>query len=83
MHPYALDLLKNLNYGTDWVRSKSRDEFADADAAHPDFAFTVCDNAAGVFFPAWPGQPRESRTPVIVQRFASREPSRFRAAGRK
>ena len=57
VHPFALDLLKNLNYGTDWARSKSWDEFAGADAAHLDFVFTVCDNAAAEVCPAWPGQP--------------------------
>ena len=57
VHPFALDLLKNLNYGTDWARSKSWDEFAGPDVDHLDFVFTVCDNAAAEVCPAWPGQP--------------------------
>ena len=31
VHPCALDLLGNLNYGTGWARSKSWDEFAGPD----------------------------------------------------
>ena len=57
VHPYTLDLLATLNYGSGWARSKSWDEFAGPDAAHLDFVFTVCDSAAAEVCPAWPGQP--------------------------
>ena len=57
VHPFALDLLTTLNYGTGWARSKSWDEFAGEGAPHMDFVFTVCDNAAAELCPAWPGQP--------------------------
>ena len=57
VHPYTLDLLETLNYGSGWARSKSWDEFAGPDAAHLDFVFTVCDSAAAEVCPAWPGQP--------------------------
>ena len=57
VHPYTLDLLKTLNSGSGWARSKSWDEFAGPDAAHLDFVFTVCDSAAAEVCPAWPGQP--------------------------
>ncbi len=57
VHPLAVDLLKTLNYPTDHLRSKSWSEFADPDAPPLDFAFTVCDNAAGEVCPVWPGQP--------------------------
>jgi arsenate reductase len=57
VHPYALDLLKRANHPIDGLRSKSWDEFAKPGAPPLDFAFTVCDNAAGEVCPIWPGQP--------------------------
>jgi arsenate reductase len=57
VHPYALDLLRRMNHPTDTLRSKSWDEFARAGGPQLDFAFTVCDNAAGEVCPIWPGQP--------------------------
>ena len=55
--PYVIDLLKNQNYSTDGLNSKDWSEFAKPDAPDLDFAFTVCDNAAGEVCPVWPGQP--------------------------
>jgi protein-tyrosine-phosphatase len=57
IHPYALDLLKRLNYGTSGLRSKSWEEFTRPDAQKLDFVFTVCDDAANEVCPVWPGQP--------------------------
>jgi arsenate reductase len=57
VHPYALDLLRQLNHPVDDLRSKSWDEFAQAGAPALDFVFTVCDDAAKEACPAWPGQP--------------------------
>jgi len=57
VHPYALDLLRRTNHPTAEMRSKSWDEFAAPGAPKLDFAFTVCDNAAGEVCPVWPGQP--------------------------
>jgi protein-tyrosine-phosphatase len=57
VHPFAIDLLKNLNYRTEDLRSKSWDEFAAPGAPRMDFVFTVCDDAANETCPIWPGQP--------------------------
>ncbi len=56
-HPYTLDLLRNQNFPTDGIRSKSWDEFAAAGAPEMHFVFTVCDDAASEVCPVWPGQP--------------------------
>jgi protein-tyrosine-phosphatase len=57
VHPYALDLLRQLNYDTASLRSKPWEEFAAPGAPPLDFVFTVCDNAANEVCPVWPGQP--------------------------
>lgn len=57
VHPFALDLLRNLGHPVDGLRSKSWAEFAATDAPQLDFVFTVCDDAAKETCPAWPGQP--------------------------
>jgi arsenate reductase (thioredoxin) len=57
VHPFALDLLRKLNFATDVLRSKSWTEFSDPAGTPLDFVFTVCDNAAGETCPFWPGQP--------------------------
>jgi protein-tyrosine-phosphatase len=57
VHPYALDLLRQLNYDVSGARSKSWAEFEAADALRLDFLFTVCDDAAAETCPVWPGQP--------------------------
>jgi arsenate reductase len=57
VHPYALDLLGQLNYDLSGLRSKSWEEFTAPEAPQLDFVFTVCDNAANEVCPVWPGQP--------------------------
>ncbi|HHZ07273.1 MAG TPA: arsenate reductase ArsC [Rhizobiales bacterium] len=57
VHPFALQLLKQLNHDTSFARSKSWDEFAAPGAPEMNFVFTVCDNAAAEACPVWPGQP--------------------------
>ena len=57
VHPYTVELLKQLKLPTDGLRSKSWDEFAQPGAPVMDFVFTVCDQAAGEVCPVWPGQP--------------------------
>jgi arsenate reductase len=57
VNPFALKVLKSLNYPVDGMRSKSWQEFAAPDAPVMDFVFTVCDNAANETCPVWPGHP--------------------------
>jgi protein-tyrosine-phosphatase len=57
VHPYAMQLMNQLNYDTRDLRSKSWEEFAVAGAPQLDFVFTVCDDAANETCPVWPGQP--------------------------
>lgn len=57
VHPMALELLKELGFPTQGLRSKSWDEFDAPGAPHMDFVITVCDNAAGEVCPVWPGRP--------------------------
>lgn len=56
-NPHAMALLRQLNYDTSRLRSKSIDEFRGPDAPRMDFVFTVCDRAANEDCPPWPGQP--------------------------
>lgn len=63
VNPFALDLLRTLDYPTDGLRSKSWDEFAADGAPVMDFIFTVCDQAAGEKCPVWPGRPISSHWP--------------------
>ena len=57
VNPYTMQLLQSLGYDTSGFRSKSWNEFAKPGVPPLDFAFTVCDNAAGEVCPVWPGQP--------------------------
>lgn len=57
VHPYALQLLKSLNYDTSSFRSKDWIEFAAPGAPEMNFVFTLCDDAANEACPVWPGQP--------------------------
>jgi len=57
VNPFAIKVLKSLDFPIDDLRSKSWEEFASPDAPAMDFVFTVCDNAPGESCPVWPGQP--------------------------
>jgi arsenate reductase len=57
VNPVALEILERAGLPTRSLRSKPWDEFAVPGAPALDFAFTVCDNAAGEVCPVWPGQP--------------------------
>ena len=53
----ALEQVQRAGLSTEGLRSKSWDEFAQPNAPHLDFVFTVCDAAAKEPCPFWPGQP--------------------------
>jgi arsenate reductase (thioredoxin) len=57
VHPYTLEMLRQLGLPVEGLRSKSWDEFAAPGAPEMDFIFTVCDEAEGEVCPVWPGQP--------------------------
>lgn len=57
VHPFALDLLREMNHDVSELRSKSWDEFSEPGAPELNFVFTVCDQAAQEICPVWPGQP--------------------------
>lgn len=57
VNPFAIEKLKQANYSTDQLHSKSWDQFAKPDAPKMDFVITLCDKAAGEVCPVWPGQP--------------------------
>ena len=57
VNPFAIKVLKSLDFPIDDLRSKSWEEFARPEAPVMDFVFTVCDSAAGESCPVWPGQP--------------------------
>ena len=57
VHPMAIDTLRRNGIPAEQLRSKSWNEFADANEPAIDFVFTVCDNAAREVCPIWPGQP--------------------------
>lgn len=57
IHPETLHIVNAIAYPTASLRSKSWDEFASPTAPHMDFIFTVCDEAADLTCPIWPGHP--------------------------
>ncbi|MDQ6432698.1 arsenate reductase ArsC [Mesorhizobium sp. LHD-90] len=57
VNPFALKVLKAMDYPAEGFRSKPWDEFAVPGAPVMDFIFTVCDDAAGEACPIWPGHP--------------------------
>ena len=66
------------------MRSKSWNEFANADAPKLDFVFTVCDNAANEVCPVWPGRPTTAHwgvpDPAAVQGSSEHIERAFREA---
>jgi arsenate reductase (thioredoxin) len=71
VNPFALQTLARWHIPTDGFRSKPWDAIAQAGAPTLDFAFTVCDNAAGEVCPVWSGQPMTAHwgvpDPAVVE----------------
>ena len=76
VHPMALELLGDLGFPTEGLRSKSWDEFAAPGAPQLDFIFTVCDDAAGEVCPIWPGHP-------MTAHWGIEDPARVEGAGQR
>ena len=57
IYPIVLQMVKEMGYPLEQLRSKSWDEFGKEGAPHMDFIITVCDDAAGEECPYWPGHP--------------------------
>jgi len=87
VHPYALDLLRSLKLPSEGFRSKSWEEFAQADSPKLDFVFTVCDSAANEPCPVWPGQPMTAHwgvpDPAAVEGSELQKRQAFREAFRQ
>lgn len=56
-HPMAIAVLREKDFDTSQLRSKSWTEFSGEDAPRMDLIITVCDSAAGESCPVWPGRP--------------------------
>ncbi|MEC9343453.1 MAG: arsenate reductase ArsC [Pseudomonadota bacterium] len=80
VNPYAVELLRKLNYRTDFARSKDWEEFAGTDAPTMHFVFTVCDQAAAEACPIWPGQPMSAHWGVPDPAAASGTEAEIRLA---
>jgi arsenate reductase len=84
VRPEALKQLEAAHLPTVGMRSKSWNEFANADALTLDFVFTVCDNAANEVCPVWPGRPTTAHwgvpDPAAVQGSSEQIERAFREA---
>ena len=57
VNPHAVAMLETIGYDVSALRSKSWDEFGEADAPKMDLIITVCGNAKNEVCPVWPGHP--------------------------
>src|ERR1051325_8243775 len=84
VRPEALRQIELAHIPSSGFRSKSWNEFAQADAPKIDFVFTVCDNAANEVCPIWPGQPMTAHwgipDPAAVKGTADQVRKAFREA---
>jgi len=83
----SIALLRHMDLPTESLRSKSWDEFAQANAPKLDFIVTVCDNAAGEVCPIWPGHPLTAHwgveDPAAVNGSEEQKRAAFEAAYRE
>lgn len=61
VHPFAIDLLRKLNFDVSELRCKNWSELGAMDAPRLDFVFAVCDKAAIEASPPWAGEPMTAR----------------------
>jgi arsenate reductase len=84
VRPEALAQLQTQRLPVTGLRSKSWEEFAQAESPLMDFVFTVCDNAAGELCPIWPGQPMTAHwgvpDPAVVRGTQAEVAGAFRDA---
>lgn len=84
VHPEALEVLRHVGLPTEGLRSKSWDEFAQADSPHMDFVITLCDESANEDRPNWPGHPESTHwaipDPLAVDGTKEQTHRAFRAA---
>jgi protein-tyrosine-phosphatase len=57
VHPKTLETLEKNNFNIDGLRSKSWEEYTNADSPEIDFIISVCSNAANETCPIIPGEP--------------------------
>jgi arsenate reductase len=82
VHPMALELMREVGFPTDGLRSKSWDLYAAPDAPQMDIIMTLCDRAANEQCPVWPGQPITAHWSVPDPAGESDPPAEPRAAFR-
>jgi arsenate reductase (thioredoxin) len=82
INPEVADYLASVGIGTANARSKSWDEFADAQAPRMDLVITVCDEAAGETCPVWPGMPAQAHWSA-PDPGAHRDPAKVREVARE
>lgn len=80
VQPLAAQLISELGYAPDALRTKSWDEFSGPGAPEMDFIITVCDNAAGETCPVWPGHPAMAHWGVPDPALTPDDPRAFKNA---